>query len=166
LATTETDDMLSRIGVTIHFEGQLNNEAAYQELIGVAFTMANAEGWPIQPIAPGEVALSRVRDEKEWDYIGPVNGIVIYLHEDCYPVRLEFDRDLYVQEFIKTQFAGVEMHIKVLKLLKAIEPFFCILNVEDEGEWWETRDTARLAGHLLEFKVSSMRSCGRPHQHR
>jgi hypothetical protein len=97
LATTETDDMLSRIGVTIHFEGQLNNEAAYQELIGGAFTMANAEGWPIQPIAPGEVALSRVRDEKEWDYIGPVNGIVIYLHEDCGPVRLEFDRDLYVQ---------------------------------------------------------------------
>jgi hypothetical protein len=36
MATTETDDMLSRMGVTIHFEGQLNNEAAYQELIGVA----------------------------------------------------------------------------------------------------------------------------------
>jgi hypothetical protein len=49
---------------------------------------------------------------------------------------------------IKTQFAGVEMHIKVLKLLKAIEPSFCILNVEGEGEWWETRDTARLAGHF------------------
>jgi hypothetical protein len=83
------------------------------------------------------------RDEKEWDDIGPVNGIVIYLHEDCDPVRLEFDRDLYVQEFIKRQFADVEMNIKVLKLLKAIEPFFCILNVEDESEWWETRDTAR-----------------------
>jgi hypothetical protein len=60
-----------------------------------------AEGWPIQPIASGEVTLSRVRDEKDWDYIGPVNGIVIYLHEDCDPVRLEFDRDLYIQEFIK-----------------------------------------------------------------
>ena len=140
--------MLSSMGVTIHFEGQLNNEAAYQELIGVASTIANAEGWPIEPIGSGEVTLSRVRDEKEWDYTGPVKGIVIYLHEDCDPVRLEFDSDLYVQEFIKTQFAGVEMHIKALKLLKAIEPFFRTLNVEDEGEWWETRDTTSLAGHF------------------
>jgi hypothetical protein len=133
------------MGVTIHFEGQLNDEAAYKDLIRVVSSIANAEDWPIEPIASAEVTLSRVRNEKDWEYTGPVKGIVIYSHEDCDPVRLEFDRDLYVQEFIKTQFAGVEMHIKVLKVLKAIEPFFRNLRVEDEGEWWETRDTANLA---------------------
>jgi len=136
------------MGVTIHFEGQLKNEAAYQELIGVASSIANTEGWPVEPIASGEVILSRVRYEKDWDYTGPVKGIVIFLHEDCDPVRLEFDRDLYVQEFIKTQFVGVEMHIKVVNLLKAIEPFFRNLKVEDEGKWWETRDTENLAEHF------------------
>jgi hypothetical protein len=40
------------------------------------------------------------------------------------------------------------MHIKVLKQHKAIEPFFCNLQVEDEGEWWETRDTANLAEYF------------------
>jgi hypothetical protein len=148
LATTESDDMLSRMGVTIHFEGQLINEAAYQELIVVASSIANAEGWPIEPIPTGEATLLRVRDEKDWNYTGPVTGIVIRLHEDCDPVRLEFDRDLYVQEFIKTQFAGVEMHITVLRLLRAIEPFFRNLKVEDEGEWWESQDTTNLAGYF------------------
>ena len=95
-------------GRYFHFEGQLNDEAAYKDLIRVVSSIANAEDWPIEPIASAEVTLSRVRNEKDWEYTGPVKGIVIYSHEDCDPVRLEFDRDLYVQEFIKTQFAGVE----------------------------------------------------------
>jgi hypothetical protein len=44
------------------------------------------------------------------------------------------------------------MHIKVLKLLKAIEPFFRNLRVEDEREWWETRDTANLAEHFARIQ--------------
>jgi hypothetical protein len=145
LATTESDDMLSRTGVTIEFEGRLHNEAAHQELTHVAWSNAIAEGRPIEPIASGEVTRLRVRDENDWNYTGPVKGIVISLHEDCDPVRLEFDRGLYVQEFIKAQFAGVEMHIKVLKLLNAVEPFFHNLKAEGEGEWRETRDAANLA---------------------
>jgi hypothetical protein len=69
--------MLSRMGVTIHFEGQL------------ASSIADAEGWQIETIASGDVTLPRVRDEKDWNYTGPVKGIVIYVHEDCDPVRLE-----------------------------------------------------------------------------
>ena len=133
--------MLSCMGVTIHYEGQLTSEAAYQDLVGVVSSIAGAEGWPTEPIASSEVTLPRVRDEKDSDYTGPAKGIVVYLHKDCDPVRLEFDRDLYLQEFTKTQFAGVQIHIALLKLLKAIQPFFRSLKVEDEGEWWETEDT-------------------------
>jgi len=136
------------MGVTIHYEGQLTSEAAYQDLVDLVSSITEAEGWSTEPIASGEVTLHRVRDEKDWDYIGPVKGIVVYLHEDCDPVRLEFDNDLYLQEFIKTQFAGVQVHFDVLKLLKAIQPFFHSLNVEDEGEWWETGDTQILTEHL------------------
>jgi hypothetical protein len=63
-------------------------------------------------------------------------------------VRLEFDRDLYIQEFTKTQFAGVECHLKVVGLLRAIRPFFRELEVEDEGEFWETNDQAILVAHM------------------
>lgn len=63
-------------------------------------------------------------------------------------MHLEFDRDLYLQEFTKTQFAGVQIHLGVLKLLKAIQPLFRNLKVEDEGEWWETKDTQILTEHF------------------
>jgi hypothetical protein len=94
------------------------------------------------------VTLLRVRDEKDWDYTGPVKGVAVHLHEDCDPVRFEFDRDLYVQEFTKTQFAGAEYHLKVIDLLRTVQPLFQELKVDDEGEYWDTGDQAVLQDHL------------------
>jgi hypothetical protein len=135
------------MGVTIHFEGQLKNEVAYQQLLEEVSSIAKAEGWSSEAIESRVTTLSRVRDEQDWDYVGPVKGIVISIAEDCDPVRLEFDRDLYVQEFAKTQFAGVEAHLKVLELLKALRPFFHDLKV-DEGEYWETGNLRGLTEHM------------------
>ena len=70
------------MGVTIHFEGSI----------------AKAEGWSSE-IAAKVATLTRVRDEQDWDYVGPVKGVVISTDEDCDHVRLEFDSDLYAQEF-------------------------------------------------------------------
>ena len=79
-----------------------------------------------------------MRDEQGWDYTGPTRGIVLYPHENSEPLRLEFDRDLIVQEFIKTQFAPAEIHVKIVGFLKKIAPHFEALTVEDEGEYWDT----------------------------
>ena len=136
------------MGVTIHYEGQLTNELAYDKLILAAKAYAEERGWPAEPIESKEVTLLRVRDEKDWDYTGPVKGIAIYPHADCDSIRLEFDRDLYMQEFTKTQFAGAEIHLKVLGLLKAVNPFFRELKVNDEGEYWDTGDLEVLTEHL------------------
>lgn len=136
------------MGVTIHFEGRLSGQKAYEELVGVVSSLAVSQGWRTETIESAEVTLPRVRDEQEWDYVGPVKGIAVYLHEDCDPVRLEFDRDLYVQEFTKTQFAGAECHLKVINLLKTIQPFFYELKVDDEAEYWDTNDRSTLQYHL------------------
>jgi hypothetical protein len=136
------------MGVTIHFEGQLTNEAAYQSLINLVSSFANDHGWQTEPIASDEVTLQRVRDEKDWDYTGPVRGIAVYLHPDCDPVRFEFDKNLYLQEFTKTQFAGAEYHLKVINLLRTAQPLFRELKVDDEGEFWDTGDLATLQDHL------------------
>jgi hypothetical protein len=128
--------------------GTTYSEAAYRDLVGLVSSIAGAEGWPTESIASDEVTLLRVRDEKDWDYTGSVKGIVVNLREDCDSVRLEFNHDLYLQEFTKTQFAGVQIHIHVVKLLKAIQPFFRDLRVEDEGERWETEDIQILTEHF------------------
>jgi hypothetical protein len=136
------------MGVTIHFEGQLIDESAYRSLIDVASRFAFEQGWLTEPIEMSHTTLSRVRDEKEWDYSGPVKGMVVYPHEDCEPLRLEFDSNLFIQEFVKTQFAGVQIHLKVVELLRAIRPFFSEFKVEDEGEFWQSGDVKRLEEHM------------------
>ncbi len=136
------------MGVTIHFEGQLIDEVAYGSLVDAARAFASAQGWQTESIQSQEVTLLRVRDEKEWDYCGPVKGIVLHPHEECDTVRLEFDRDLYIQEFTKTQFAGPQIHLKVLELLNVLSPFFSKLEIEDEGEYWETKDVELLTSHM------------------
>ena len=137
------------MGVTVHFEGRLRGEQAFADLLRRVEGTANTKTWLTGKFENGEVTLLRVRgDEEGWDYKGPTKGIVIYLHEDCDPVRLEFDRDLYVQEFVKTQFAGVSVHVELIKLLRDIEQFFEELKVEDEGEYWETANETVLADHI------------------
>jgi hypothetical protein len=137
------------MGVTIHFDGQLLDIDAFGNLITTAAAFATSHMWLTEPIESRQVTLLRVRDNEEpWDYSGPVRGLVLYPSEDCDPMRLEFDRDLYLQEFTKTQFAGVETHLQVLELLRAIEPFFRKLRVEDEGEYWETGDVQILTEHM------------------
>jgi hypothetical protein len=51
--------------------------------------------------------------------------------------------------FTKTQFAPLDIHISVCELLALVrDKYFSSLRVVDEGEYWETRDPARLAHNL------------------
>jgi len=136
------------MGVTIHFEGSLRSQEALDDLLVAAHKFAQANGWHVEAIDSPEATLQRVRNEEDWDYTGPVRGVALFPGPDCDPVRLEFDRDLYIQEFTKTQFAGADTHVRVVELLRAIEPFFRELSIEDEGELWETGDHETLQAHL------------------
>ena len=89
-------------------------------------------------------------DENERDcvYLGPVSGLKLIPGNDCEPIKLEFDNDLYVQQRTKTQFAGAEIHLTVCDFLHAIEPYFETLKVNDETEYWDTGDIRLLKQHL------------------
>jgi hypothetical protein len=137
------------LGVTVHFEGTLKSEEAFAALGLRVGEIAKLKTWLTEKFENSEVTLSRVRaNEEEWDYKGPTKGIILYLHEDCDPVRLEFDRDLYIQEFVKTQFAGVAAHVELIKLLRDLQQFFNDFIVEDEGEYWETGSEVVLTEHI------------------
>ncbi len=113
----------------------------------LAKKFCDERAWMSQPINEAHVTLKRVRDEKDVDYAGPVKGIEIQPHEDSEPLRLEFDRDLYVQDFTKTQFAPIEIHVQVVELLHLLIPQFESIEVTDEGEYFETGDLTLLAQH-------------------
>ena len=132
------------MGVTIHFEGRLKDEASFAAAVEVARRFSDDHQWPCQLIDEARVTLKRVRDEQPWDYTGPARGLGIQPHENSEPFRLEFDRDLYVQEYIKTQFAPIEVHVQIVELLNLLKPLFEDLQVFDEGEYFDTGDLALL----------------------
>jgi hypothetical protein len=137
------------MGVTIHFAGQLLGDRAFDDLVRTTTAFAESRTWLTERIESEEATLLRVdENEQNWDYIGPTKGIVTYPNEDCDPVRLEFDKDLYIQEYVKTQFAGVAAHLSVVELLQTLQPFFRKLKVEDEGEFWETGNIEILREHM------------------
>jgi hypothetical protein len=142
------------MGVTIHFEGRLRSRRDLALLVELARGTAERLGWPHRPIAEERAHLARVREEEDWDYVGPTTGIEVLPHERCDPLRLEFDSDLYIQEFIKTQFAGPAVHAQVVQFLRTLEPHFDSLAVEDEGELWSGGDNATLQEHFSAFETA------------
>lgn len=135
------------MGITIHFEGRLKSPSHYDQALSIATTFATSRNWPVKHFACDSTKLSRVRDEKDWDYEGPTKGLELQPHSSSEPFRLEFDKDYYVQEYTKTQFAPQAIHQELVDLLDQLHPLFEELTVIDEGEYYDTRDSGLLEGH-------------------
>jgi len=137
-----------RVGVTIHFEGQLHGAEQYVALLQEVEAFAIARDWQFRPIDEAEMVLNRVINERSVDYIGPVMGIECLPHPKSDRLRFEFDRDLFMQQYCKTQFAGSEAHIEIIELLRKVAPLFLQFDVFDEGEYWELGDRSILQANL------------------
>lgn len=128
------------MGVTIHFSGRLLSREAYEEVVDIGRNFAKRASAEIVNLDSDRKTLNRVRNGQAWNYEGQVNGIQFLPNENCDPLVLEFDSDLCIQEFCKTQFAGISTHIEVIQFLREIAPYFDELIVVDEGEFWESSD--------------------------
>ncbi len=136
------------MGVTIHFEGKLKSDLEYEKVMLDAKTFAEANEMESAFFAEEEKLLLRHKEGEEWDYSGPTKGIRIQPHENTDPLLLEFDENNYLQEYCKTQFADIDIHIKIVALLKSVEKYFDSLKVNDEGEYWQTNDKVILQNRI------------------
>ncbi len=139
------------MGVTIHFEGQLKSDNDFESVMTKAKNFALKNDIPYEFFPESFKKLSRVKDEQNWDYEGPAKGIRIQPGQNCDPLWLEFDKNNYIQEFCKTQFAGIDTHIQIISFLKEIQSNFIELQVTDEGEYWDTENKALLENHFDNF---------------
>jgi hypothetical protein len=136
------------MGVTIHFEGKLKSQNDFDNVIQISTDFALLYNMDYQIFEEPDKLLQRVRNEKDWDYQGLTHGVKIQPDINSDPLWIEFDNDYYIQEYCKTQFVVTEIHIKIIQLLKKIEPYFQDLIVNDEGEYWDTGDVELLQMHL------------------
>ncbi len=111
------------MGVCIYFNGKLESEEHYLGLVMFSTNYALEHNWKVTNIeTDGKV------------------GIKLLVHQFCDPIFLRFGADWICQDYIKTQFAGVDCHIEVIKFFREIESFFKEFSVFDEGEYWDTGD--------------------------
>jgi hypothetical protein len=135
-------------GVTLHYEGVAKDRTSAAQALSMARTEAQRHGWKVEDATVTNASITRVIDEVEKPYNGSLTGIVIYPHPMCEPLYLQFDSDLFLQDFVKTQFSGPDIHVSIVQLLRKIQPYFREFKVDDEGEYWATGDRTKLLKNL------------------
>ncbi|VBB47997.1 conserved hypothetical protein [uncultured Paludibacter sp.] len=136
------------MGVTINFQGKLKSKENFKEILKISKDFAEKNNMPFSIFEEKDKLLLRVKDGKDWDYKGLTKGIRIQPHKFSDPLNLEFDKNYIIQEYCKTQYVDIETHVKIIDFLRQIEPYFDWLNVDDEGEYWETNNIEILRNHI------------------
>ncbi len=148
------------MGLTIHYSGKLRNPANLPALIEEAIDISESMHWPYEVI-------ERLSDV-------PVNGILIApegseplwltFHEAgfmCNPILYSYVRDAEGVEipedaeqwlFTKTQYAGVDAHMAMIKLMRHLsQKYFEKFELHDESQFWETDDVAVCRARFGEY---------------
>lgn len=149
------------MGVTIHFEGKLRSNEDFDFVMKKAKKFAIENDMPCKSFSERFKKLDRVKDEQDWIYEGPTKGVRIQPDPNADPLWLEFDKDNYIQEYCKTQFAGIDTHLKIISFLKAIQVHFIYFQVFDEGAYWSTNDKLFLQGCLDDYFAAAEKAKAR-----
>ena len=144
----------AKAGVTIHYEGTAASPDSVVKILAAVTAFAKKNKWKIEDASITKGRLQRVIDEKDKDYEGKITGVVIRVADNCEPLHFQFGEDLFMQDYVKTQFAGIDVHIQIVHLFESLRPYFKKIDVYDEGDYWEAHDKAVLVDHIA--KVDSM----------
>lgn len=107
------------MGVTIHYEGKISSADDVGGILSEAADYARDHGWA-----------AAVRE----------HGVVLAPHSMCEPIELSFYGTDLASSWVKTQFAGPDVHVAVVGLFRRLLPRFRELVVEDDAQYWETGD--------------------------
>ncbi len=147
------------MGVTLHYKGKLKSATLIEDIVSELTDISEARNWKYQIIKPDS------KDDPEKEFLN-LQGIMT-APENCEPISMTFladgrlvspvlsvfspdDIKQFLEEddyyaFTKTQFAGVETHIEIVKLLKYLSSkYFEVWDCKDDSEYYQTEDVTKL----------------------
>lgn len=151
------------MGLTIHYSGRFNKNASLHEMIREVIDIVEACKWDYHVF---EHDFPKKNDSED-SYNDSIYGIS-FTPPGCEPVWLCFlsnlrmsgplqlqnwgnttdpsEKEYLYMLFTKTQFAGEEIHKFIIELFKHLkkQDYFEDLQIQDEGEYWETGDENHL----------------------
>jgi hypothetical protein len=160
------------MGLTIHYKGQLRDTSLIPDFVKELEDIANSLDWKstrIDRLIPldEESPIPEERVQEGIRLIGihvtppdcetfcfdfapsgrMMNIIMLRFSPETYP-----EADFVYLMHTKTQYAGMELHIAAIALMRYLEKkYFQSLEVSDEGNYWETNDVAILTQRFEEY---------------
>lgn len=150
------------MGLSIHYQGKIRDYSLIDELTSEAEDICKSLGWKYHIWKK----TGKKNDTAHFQNPGFLNyhfedlkGITV-IPEECEPIELVFfpsgilcspvklkfndpETNEMMVEYVstKTQFAGMDVHVTVLKLLQYFkDKYFSFFELSDEGMYWETKD--------------------------
>lgn len=157
------------MGISIHYKGKLNNPDLLNAFCDEIKDIAKDMNWNFN-------TFNNDLNNPNSSYVDgnghikghiPIKGLNVTIHPKAESLSFLFDKNGNLRNllmmtykngkeseisniFVKTQFAPIEIHITIIKLLEYIKKkYISNLKVIDEGSYWETRDK-----NILEEKLS------------
>ena len=145
------------MGLSIHYSGYILSSEKLTPLIGEVTDICLELGWDTNTFDDDEikgVSFAPKGSEpvfltfnKEGRTFSPINIIANEIYDD---VRV--DKELKFTTSTKTQFAGRDAHISIIKLLKYISvKYLKDFTLMDEGYYWETGDENILSDQFEKY---------------
>lgn len=145
------------MGLSIHYSGYILNKEMLDPLIEEVTDICKIMGWPTHFFDDDEIKGVSFAPEKsepvfltfnaDGRMLSPTNIMIKDIFDG-----VRFDKELIYSTSTKTQFAGIDAHIAIIKLLKYISAkYLKDFILSDEGYYWETGDEKVLSGHFEEY---------------
>jgi len=149
------------MGLSIHYSGQLKDPTLITELMIEVVDICKELDWKyhlipgpnndkligivLSPAGCEAICLTSLPDGKLCSPFTPKN-------KEWYEEN-ELDPELIYTTSTKTQYAGMDTHIAIIKLLKFLkEKYFSVFELIDEGDYWETMDEKILLGRFTTYE--------------
>ncbi len=142
------------MGITIHYKGKLDIPGARDNFLNEITEISNELGLKYDLVIAKEyelkgISISLHADSENLDFFVNRDGTLI---NPIYLIHQDFEAKHYTYNSTKTQFAPIDVHITIIKLLKYLKKkYISNLDVYDEGRYWETEDA-----QLLKDKLDSI----------
>lgn len=145
------------MGLSIHYSGYILNKEMLQPLIEEVTDICKTLGWPTHSYDNDEIkGVSFAPEGSEPVFLtfnadgrtlSPTNIMIKEIFDG-----VRFDKELIYSTSTKTQYAGIDAHIAIIKLLKYLSTkYLKDFTLSDEGYYWETSDEKILSGRFEEY---------------
>ena len=134
------------MGLSIHYSGYIFNKEMLDSLIDEVSEICKTLEWDSHVFEDDEIkGVSFAPKGSEPVFLtfnqgGRMLSPVSIIAKDIYD-GVKFDKELMFTTSTKTQFAGIDAHIAIIRLLKHIsKKYLRDFSLTDEGLYWETGD--------------------------